>query len=289
MIVLFTDTDSDISCEKAQQLGFKLISLPYSIDGELLFPCESWRQFDDHAFYSKLRDGALPTTSSIGEEKYIEYFEPILRNGDDIFYVHFARNFSSTFVAMDQAIAKLKQKYPERKIWTVDTKAISIAELSIVEEVSTMFKAGKTPDEVIEWANDNVQHFALYFFTDGLKFLKRSGRISGLSGAMGTLLGIRPIVYLSDDGKLLNIGKEKGRFRAIERIGEYVAELGDSIAEHKIIVAASDNQELANEVKQMLEEKFGSDLPIEVMPIGPVIGSHCGPDAVGVTFYAKHR
>ena len=106
---------------------------------------------------------------------------------------------------------------------------------------------------------------------------------------MGTMLGIRPIIYINDDGKMLSIGKEKGRFKATERLIRYVEELGEDLDQHRIIIGATDNEELVNEVKNLLVEKFGENLKIETHIINPTIGSHCGPDSVGICFYAKNR
>lgn len=289
MLVLFTDTDTDMDLETAKKFGYRLISMPYSIGDETIYPYETWEKFDAHKFYDTLRSGVVPKTSSISEERYINYFEPILKNGDDIFYAHFSKNMSKTFEAMNRAIERLKEKYPERKIYTVDTNAISVLSLNILEEIGDLFKAGKTPEEVLEWAEKEINHFAFYFFADDLKFFKQSGRVSNLAGTMGTLLGVRPIIYVNDEGKMLNIGKEKGRFRAVEKIVSYVEELGDEIEKHRIIIGSADNDELVEEVKNLLIEKFGNNLNIEIATVNPTIGSHCGPDAVGISFHAKHR
>ena len=106
MHVLFTDTDTDITPAQAQEYGYHLISMPYAIDGKNVYPYEDFDEFDAHAFYDLLRDGALPTTSAISTQRYIDYFEPVLKNGDDILYVHFSRNMTATFDNMDQAIAE---------------------------------------------------------------------------------------------------------------------------------------------------------------------------------------
>ena len=289
MLTLFADTDMDLTKEDAEKLGYKLISMPYSIGDDLVYPYESWGEFEAHEFYEQLRGGTLPKTSSISEEKYIEYFEPEFKNGNDIFYVHFSRNMSGTFAAMDKAVKKLKEKYPERKFYEVDTLGISILGYIIAEEIVDLFKNGKTVDEVLEWAEKEVKHYACYFFADDLKFFKQSGRVSNLAGTMGTLLGVRPIIYMDDEGKMLNIGKEKGRFRAVERLVSYFEALSVDPKEHRILLASADNDELVEEMKSKLVEKFGDDLKIETITVNPTIGAHCGPDTVGLAFYAKHR
>ena len=289
MLTIFTDTDTDITKKDADYLGLKLISMPYTIDGNTVYPYEDWETFDSHEFYEKLRNGTLPKTSSISEEKYIEYFRPVFEKGDDIFYIHFSRNMSATFDAMDKAVKRLLDEFPKRKFYEVDTEGISALSYSIVKDVVEKLKSGTSPEKVVDWAKDEIKHYALYFFADDLKFFKQSGRVSNLAGTVGTILGIRPIIYVNDEGKMVSIGKEKGRFKAAERLIQYVDDLGTAIKDHRIIIASSDNEGLVNEIKTRLIEKYGEGLKIEFVTVNPTIGAHCGPDAVGICFYADHR
>ena len=288
MYALFTDTDTDITPVQAKEYGYNLISMPYSIDGKTVYPYVDFEEFDAHAFYDMLRGGVLPTTSAIGKEQYINYFEPHFANGDDILYVHFSRAMTATFDAMDKAVEELKEKYPERKFYEIDTKGITLGSLNIVLEIGDLYKAGKSAEEIVEWAKTEVDHFAVYFFADDLKFFKHSGRVSGLAGTMGTLLGIRPIIYMDENGKMVSVGKEKGRAKALERLVAYVEELGDGIADHRVLIGSADSKDIADELSKMLKERFG-ELNIEYFDVNPTAGSHCGPNTVGVSFHAKHR
>ena len=175
------------------------------------------------------------------------------------------------------------------EFYTIDTKAITILSLNIVEEIGDLYKAGKTIGEIMEWAEKEVDKFAVYFFADDLKFFKASGRVSGLAGTMGTLLGIRPIIHISEEGKMVNIGKEKGRAKALNRIISYVEELGEDLEKHRVIVAHTDAPEMVEEAVRILKEKFGDSLWIEIVDVNPTAGSHCGPSTVGICFHAKHR
>lgn len=289
MLTLFTDTDTDVTPEIAARYEYKLISMPYSIDGKEVFPYEDFEKFDAHEFYQKLREGALPNTSAISTERYKQYFEPEFAAGNDIFYVHFSRAMTATFDAMDKAVAELKQKYPERKFYEVDTKGITILSCNIVMEIGEMFKKGASAEEVLDWAKSEVDHFAVYFFASDLKFFMHSGRVSGLAGTMGTLLGIRPIIHIGEDGKMTNVGKEKGKKKAVDRLATYAAELGDEIEKHHIVLASTDARELADEVGKAIEEKVGRKLTFDYVDVNPTAGSHCGPDTVGVSFHAIHR
>lgn len=288
MLVLFTDTDTDITPKMAKEYGYRLISMPYSIDGKTTYPYVDFEEFDAHAFYDTLRGGVLPTTSALGKEAYIEYFEPCFAAGDDILYVHFSRAMTATFDAMDQAVSELKEKYPGRKFYEVDTKGITIGSLNLVLEIGDIYKAGKSAEEIVEWAKSEVDHFAVYFFADDLKFFRHSGRVSGIAGTMGTLLGIRPIIYMDENGKMVSVGKEKGRVKALERLVSYVAEIGKDLKNHRVIVASADSKDIADELSALLKERFG-ELNIMYVDVNPTAGSHCGPNTVGVSFYAEHR
>ena len=289
MLKLFADTDCDVTPAIAEKYGMGLISMPYSIDGEIFYPYESYETFDAHEFYDRLRGGVLPNTSAISREKYLRYFEPVFAAGDDILYVHFSRAMSATFDAMDQAAAELLKKYPERKFYAIDTKGITVLSLNIVLEVADMLKAGRTVEEILEWSKTEVDRFALYFFADDLKFFKHSGRVTGLAATMGTLLGVRPIIYINSEGKMLSNGTERGRARAINRLLSYVDELGDDVKGHRVLIGNTDAPEIVEEITARLHEKYGSELEVIRIDVNPTAGSHCGPNGVGICFHSVHR
>lgn len=290
MYQLFTDTDTDITPEIAAEYGYKLISMPYCMsDGKDVYPYEDFEKFDDKAFYDALRGGELPKTYALSPQKYIEYFEPTLKEGKDILYVHFSAAMSGTFDAMRLAWKDLEKLYPERRLVTVDTKGITICSYNIVREIGDMAKNGATMCEITEWAARETDKFAVYFFADDLKFFARSGRVSGLAAAMGGILGIRPVINMNSDGVMDSVGKAKGRHGAIRAILEYVASLQENIKSHRVIIGHSDAPELAKDVEKKLKETYGEDLRTEIVVVNPTAGSHCGPDAVGVCFHAIHR
>lgn len=289
MLVLFTDTDTDMTPKMAEEYGYKLISMPYSIDGKNIYPYVDFDEFDAHEFYDVLRSGVVPKTSALNVDEYKEYFEPVFANGDDILYLHFSRNMSGTFNAMEIAIRELLEKYPERKFDAIDTNGISIGSLIMLEQVGEMYKRGAGVEEIRRFIEEENRRYAIYFFADDLSFFKRSGRVSGLAGAMGTLLSIRPIMHINDEGKLVSIGKEKGRKKALERLISTVVELGEEVEKHRIIVTHSDAPEIVEEAERMLKAHFGEKLDIEIVDVNPTVGCHCGPSTVGICFRAKHR
>ena len=288
MLKIYTDTDTDITPAIAAEYGYKLISMPYSIDTKTTYPYVDFETFDAHAFYDVLRGGVLPTTSAISKDQYLNYFIRDFVDGNDILYVHFSRAMTNTFDAMDQAVAELKKKYPGTRFEEIDTKGITTISYNIVREVGDLYKAGKTLDEILDWARTEVDKFAMYFFADDLKFFRRSGRVSGLAATMGTLIGVRPLIHMSQEGKMVSVGTAKGRMKAMEYLVDKVGELGDEVQKHRVCIGHSDAPEIAREVGRMLEEKYGR-LNIEYVDVNPTAGSHCGPNGVGVCFHAKQR
>ena len=289
MLTFFSDTDCDITPKECAEYGIKMISMPYTVGDQVIYPYIDFQTFDAHTFYDMLRGGTMPTTSAMSEEAYIQYFEPEFQAGNDILYVHFSSGTSNTFTIMSQAVAKLKEKYPEPKFYEVDTLGITALSYNVVLECAEMYKAGKTAEEIVEWAKVEVPKFSMYFFADDLRFFRRSGRVSGLAATMGGLIGIRPIIYLNDEGKMVSIGKEKGRAKAIARLVQYVEELGEDVKDHRVVIGHSDCPDIAAEAERLLKEKFGSDLNVMMTVVNPTIGSHCGPNGVGICFHAKHR
>lgn len=290
MLILFTDSDCDLSLEKCKEFGYHLISMPYQIDDqEPVYPYEDFDQFDSKTFYDTLRTGVVPKTFAISPDKYMSYFEPHFANGDDILYVHFSRAMSGTFNAMDLAVEELLKKYPERKFYTIDTNAITLCSYNIVCEVGDMYKAGKTAEEMVAWANDNVNKFAAYFFANDLKFFCKSGRVNGLKALMGNLIGIRPILNMSADGMMSNVDQATGRVKTLKRILQYVEDLQEDIYNHRVVIGHTDDVATAKQLQQMLAERFGEKLNTEIVVVNPTAGSHCGPNGAGICFYAKHR
>lgn len=288
MFVLFADSDCDVTPVDAEKYGFRLISMPYSIDEKEVYPYEDFKEFKDHEFYEVLRGGVVPKTSAISPVKYASYFEPVLKEGKDVLYVHFSKAMSGTFNAMNIAIEELKEKYPDRTIYTLDTKAITVLSRNIVLEIAELYAKGASIDEIYKWAEKEVNHFAVYFYADDLKFFSKSGRVSNFAAFMGGMINLKPIIYINDEGQMIAGSKGLGRITTMKKIVNIVKSLEDGIKDHRVIIAHCDNMELATKMAELLQEELG-ELPIEFVPVNPTAGSHCGPDSIGVSFHAKHR
>ncbi|MBR4377835.1 MAG: DegV family protein [Bacilli bacterium] len=289
MLKIFIDSDSDFTIEQAKEWDATMISMPYNLKGKEVLPYVDFEKFEAHPYYETLRKGVIPTTSALNPEDYKKYFEPEFAKGNDIFYIHFSAAMSASFNSMRLALEELKEKYPERKFYEIDTKGITIISYIIGKDAVELLRSGKSPEEVVKWAETEVDHYACYFFADDLKFFAKSGRVSGLAAFMGGIIGIRPILTMGADGKMASIGKVKGRKNAVMKLADYVQELGVDFDKHNIVLGHADAPYLIEELKEELIKRLGDKLTFEVLDVNPTAGAHCGPDTLGVAFKSKHR
>ena len=289
MYTLFTDTDCDITPEIAARYGYKLISMPYTIEGQQVFPYVDFEKFDYQEFYNRLRKGVIPTTSALSPVEYVNYFEPEFKAGRDILYVHFSAAMTATFNSMRLALEELAEKYPERKLYQIDTKGITLGSYSICLSIGELYKNGASIEEIQAWADKEIDKTAFYFYADDLKFFGKSGRVSGFAAFFGNIIGLKPIIFIDTDGKMKTKDKCRGRKQALQTLLQYVIDLEEDIKEHRVVIAHTDALPIAEEFGKMMKDYFGQDLEIEYEVVNPTAGSHCGPNAMGVTFHAKHR
>ena len=288
MSVFFTDSNSELWHTEVEKLGIEYISMPYTLeDVESGYDLGKSHNFEK--FYSKLRKGVMPSTSALNPQNYIEIFEPFLKAGEDILYVTFSRQMSATFDFMDQALEVLKEKYPERSIKYVDTKSISLGAGLIAYEAALLHKKGATDDEVIKFVEDIRDEFGVFFTVDDLMHLKRGGRLSAVSAVVGSVLGIKPMIGVNDEGKLQNFDKVAGRRKAIQYLANLVKTRGKNVADYPIGIIHADCEADALVLKEKVQEIVGQDARIWVQPVGPTVGTHCGPGTIGIAFHVKHR
>ena len=285
MYKLFCDSNCELWHTEAEKLGLNVISMPYVLDGKEYY-YDLGKETDFDHFYKRMREGAVPTTSAINEQDYIDYFEPVLKEGNDVYYVTFSHKLSATFESMDRAIAALKEKYPDREIRTFDTKSISLGAGFQVRLAAEKYLAGATMDELDAYLAEVRDHTVVYFVVDDLVYLKRGGRISALTAAFGKLLGIKPLITVKEDGSLQSVGKIKG---AKKVFSEFISLMrGHSFDKnHRVEVLQADCPEIGDAFVAALKEAFGDDIRIDYQVVGPVIASHCGPCTLGLIFYGN--
>jgi len=283
MSVFFTDSNSELWFNKVESLGIEYISMPYTIN-EVEMGYDLGKNHNFKQFYDQIKKGAMPKTSALNPENYIEIFEPFLKSGNDIIYVHFSSALSATFEFMNTAIKILKEKYPDRSIKTVDTLNISLGAGIIAYEAAKLHNSGASDDEVIKFVEKFREKMAVYFIVDDLHHLKRGGRISSALAIIGTMLSVKPILKVNKEGKIINFSKTSGLKKAINELAEKVrTERGNGNYPIGILNAEAEKEALT--LKQKIEEIVGKNCEIWVQPIGPTVGTHCGPGTLGVAFY----
>ena len=287
MYQLFCDSNCELWYETIKELGLNVIRMPYVLDGEEYF-YDMGEAHDFAGFFQKMRAGAAPKTSALNEYAYTEYFEPILARGEDIYYITFSHQMSGTFNAMKNVIAQLKEKYPEREIRFKDSKLISLGSGFVTYYAALKYKDGATMDELDAYLDELIPHTSIYFVVDDLTYLYRGGRVSGVSKVVGNLLGIKPILHMDDEGKIINVQKAKGKKKALAALLDYMKEKGSELDKYKVYVLQADCEKEAEDFIKQIRAQFGN-VDITLQPVGPVIGSHCGPGTVGVIFHGKEK
>ena len=280
--VFMTDSDSDLPFHLKQQYDIPVVYMPYALDGKEYFD-DLGQMLDHKSYYDMMRNGASPVTSALNEASYMEYFEPVLKEGKDLLFVAFSSKLSCTLQAVYSAREKLLEMYPERKFVVVDTLRISGPMTLLVLKAHEMYRAGKSIDEVAGWLESNKLRAQAYFIVDDLKYLKRGGRISATAATVGTMLDLKPIISEAPDGTLTANDKIRGRKKALAFIVDKMLEYAPDPAESPIIVLNADSPDDAQRAKTLVEQKLpGASVLIE--NVGPVIGAHAGPGTIALCF-----
>ena len=288
MSVFFTDSNSELWYTVVEELGFKYISMPYMLDGKE-YGYDLGKTHDSKAFFNSLRSGAKASTMSLNPQQYIEIFEPVLKSGQDIIYVTFSSGMSGTFEFMKQAIDTLKQKYPERSIKFVDTLSISMGAGLIAYEAGKLHNNGASDDEIIQFVEKFRNEVAVYFTANDLMYLKRGGRLSATSAVVGTVLGIKPILSVSKEGKVVAVGKTMGRKKSLNYMLEKLKTEGENVADYPISILHADCEEDAKYLEAEVRKIVGDEATIWLHPIGPTVGVHCGPDTFVLIFHKTDK
>lgn len=288
MFQIFVDSDCDIVPSQVKEYGFKMISMPYIVSGEMFYPYKDSETFDFKSFYDMLRGGVIPKTASINEMEYVQYFEPEFKEGKDILYVHFSRAMSGTFDGMDNAVKGLLEKYPDRKFIAIDTKCITVGALNILLFVGDLYKQGLGMEEIAKKTRKIIDNVCTYFFASNLKFFAQSGRISNFAAFMGGMVNLKAVIHINEEGVMKNIGKCRGTLPTLNKLVSYMEEKNVDTSK-RIIIAHSDDLENAKLLETLIVKKFGDNLNISYACVNPTAGSHCGPENVGVSFFGNSR
>ena len=286
MIRLFTDTSSNFSTEMVEKYNVSVIPFSYSING-VTQEYNSFAGFDSKDFYTQMRAGAQIKTSMINVVTYIIPFEVALKAGDDVIYIGMSGAVSGSANAADIAAKELAERYPERKIAAIDSLGAGLGEGLLVIRASEMIKEGRSFYDVVNTTMSNITTLCQYFTVDDLKYLKRGGRLSNFEAAVGILLNIKPVLTGDPNGRIVVIGKVRGRKSAISTLADkYEKLVKDKSA--PIYINHADNEEGATELVKALRAKGFTGEPTIVV-YEPVCGSHVGPGALALFFEGTHK
>ena len=284
MSVFFTDTDCEMLYTDAEELGMKVIGMPYTLKNQE-YVYDFGKTFEPKKFYDDMRAGEVVTTSALNSQDYLNYFEPVFAAGEDILYVHFSKELSGTFNHMQIAINELKEKYPDRKITCFDTGNICVGAGLQVIEACKLHNSGASDEEVVEFLKNFKDKISIYFYVDSLQYLKRGGRISAMSAVMGSMLNIKPILGINE-GKLEKLTTVKGTKKALDYIyNKFETEYADD-ERYDVYVLDADSKQVGDDLAERIRNS-GRKVNINRIFVGPVIGAHSGPGTVGVVFVKK--
>ena len=284
MTQLFTDTSANLPVEIIDEYGIEVVPFSYTIDGVEYIP---EREFDGKAFYAAMRAGSEVKTSMVNAGTFIERFKTALDEGKDVLYIGMSGGISGTANAALMAKQELDEEYPDRKIVVIDTLAASLGEGLFVIKAAEQLKDGAALDAIEEAIRAQVPSMCQSFTVDDLKYLKKTGRVSGAAAIIGNVLSIHPILIGDYEGKIVVKSKVRGMKRTLDALAERYAELALSKTE-TIGIAHADNEEGKAYLVQRLHDKGLTGKCLSVC-YEPVTGSHVGPGTVALFFFGTDR
>ncbi len=286
--VIMTDTSANLPEEIIEKYDVELIVMTYFIDNVEYKGYEKGKKTDLKAFYDKMRNKAETRTSLASPDVFYNAFENLAMQNKDIIYIGFSGGLSGNYQSSVIASEMIREKYPDIKLYTVDTLSASLGEGLLVYYACLMREEGKTIEEVRDWLENNKLKLCHWFTVDDLVYLKRGGRISATSAIAGTVLGIKPVMHVDNDGKLVAVSKVRGRKAALNALVNSFFE--DAVdCENQIIgIAHADCEEDAQYVASEIKNKYNIK-EIVMNYIDPVIGSHSGPGTLALFFMGNER
>lgn len=284
--VIFTDSACDIAPSFLKEWNVEYIELSFRFQNEDRE--YSNNEMDIKEFYNRMRNGETAKTSAANPEQFMEAFEKILVEGKDILYLGFSSGLSTTFNSARYAAEELKEKYPERKVYTIDTLCASSGQGLLVYLAAKQRDKGESIEEVAVFVEQNKLKLCHWFTVDDLVYLKRGGRVSPTVAFVGSVLGIKPVLHVDDAGKLVSVTKARGRKAALNALVEKYGELAEDTKNSTIFICQADCMDDAKTVKAAIKEKYKADVKM-ITNTGAVIGAHSGPGTIAIFFIGKER
>lgn len=286
--MITTDSTADLSPEYVAKHQLHIMSLPYTIDGTTY----TWENpMPVKEFYDKMRSGSLPTTSQVNPQEAAALFDDILKEQDvDILHIAFSSGMSGSCSNCHLAAAEMEEKYPGRRVVVVDSLAATLGEGLFVHKAVTMKEAGKSLDEIVSWLEENRLHLVLNFTVDDLFHLHRGGRLSKTAAVLGTMINLKPVLHVDDEGHLVMLSKVRGRKKSLIALVDCMEKQIGSWKDKNDVVFIShgDCEQDARFVADLIQERFGLESFL-IDYIGPTIGAHSGPGTVALFYMGDYR
>ena len=282
---------ADLSKEHFEKIDVHYCCFHYEMDG-VQYSDDLGQSMDFDVFYQRMTDGAMTKTSQINADEYEEYFAQFLSQGKDILHLTLSSGISGTFNSANLAKALLEDKYPDRKIYVIDSLAASSGYGLLIDHIATMRDSGATIDELAAWVEEHKLNLNHWFFSSDLTFFIRGGRISKAAGAVGTVLNICPLMNVDFEGRLIPRYKIRTKKKVIQAIVDKMAEQAEGGTDYsgKCFISHSACEEDAKAVAALVEERFPNlNGRVLINSIGTTIGSHTGPGTVALFFWGQKR
>ena len=280
-----TDSSADLVPEIIDIPNLYFLQLDVIVEGE---EAKANCDVDIKDFYAKLRQKKNATTNAVNIEKFIEEMDKHLACGKDILYLGFSSGLSGTYNAGFVAAKELGDKYPERKIYTVDTLAASLGEGLLVYLAAKKMESGAAIEEVRDFVEENKLHMAHWFTVDDLFFLKRGGRVSAATAVVGSMLSIKPVMHMDNAGKLIKVTTARGRKASIDAFFAKMKETAIEPENQVVFISHGDALEDAEYLADRIKNELGVK-DVKISYVGPVIGAHSGPGTLALFFLATER
>ena len=289
--IISTCSTADLSREHFDKRDIKYVYFHFEIDGKD-YPDDLGDSIPFKKFYEMMAQGAMTRTSQVSIGEYVEFFEPFLKEGKDILHLALSSGISGTFNSASVACEQLKEKYPDRKIYIVDTYAASAGLGLVADKLADLRDEGKDIDELHDWVEKNKYYVQSWFFVSDLKYLVRNGRVSKTAGAIGNVLNICPLLNIDREGHLCVKAKVRGKNAVMKAQVKKMFELCENRADYdnSCFISHSDCYDDARAVADMIEAQIPAlKGKIKLFDIGTTIGSHTGPGTVALFFWGDER
>ena len=285
---IVTDTSANLTDEVVEKYDLAVLPLTFMIDGVQRKSYNKHEKSNLPAFYKEMREGKVVTTSLPNLQDSKNELEEILKEGNDLLYIGFSSGLSGTYTAIDLILKELASSYENSKIYSVDTLAAAAGQGLLVWTAAEMQEDGKSIEEVYRWVEDNKFKVAHWFTVDDLHFLERGGRVSKTAAFAGTMLNIKPVLHVDNEGHLIPMEKVRGRKKSIDALVKHMEDTMNRPYDNKVLISHGDCEDEAQILKDKVIEKTGVN-NVHINCLDPVIGAHSGPGTLALFFFAAGR